>query len=78
MTIARRTDNKLRESINALEAMLLTQATREAVFSEATCLLMHLLEASYGFCYQCSSSNIAGETRWDFVDSLEKNTRRYI
>jgi len=72
MVMARRTDNRLRETINKIERLLNTSPTTEQALKKSTYLLLELLDAQYAFCYSCRPADNDG-IPWDLLSSFTHN-----
>ncbi len=72
MVMARRTDNRLRETINNIERLLNSSPSTEEALKKSTYLLLELLDGQYAFCYSCRQADNEG-IPWDLLSSLTHN-----
>lgn len=68
--MTRRTDNSLRNAINVLEAMHLSQPDGEVVLARATAELIELLGVDYGYAYYCSTQE--GSALWNLCGVFQR------
>ena len=76
----RRTDSELRNAINTVEKMLLTDSPKETIVLRCLKQLMSLLDASFGYAFECEGNdeNENDLISWIFTGSFKQESGEII